>query len=233
QRLRGADGTVDPQRLAQMRERLCRADGAPDGAGRGAAAGGEPGGRASAGERGQRGGGAGRGGGPGFMGRGGDGRGRWSVNLTYSYEIDNTVLVAPGGPLLDLLDGDALAGGGQPRHAATLQGGLFYRGYGARFSGEYTGASRVDGSGLPGSTDLAFGDFVTFDIRLFADLNQRERLVEAVPLLEGVRVSFSIDNIFDARQRVTDGSGAVPLRYQPFLVDPVGRLVEIELRKLF
>lgn len=224
QRLRGPDGTVDPQRLAQMRERLCRAEGAPDGAGRGAA---------SAGERGGRGGGAGRGGGPGFMGRGGDGRGRWSVNLTYSYEIDNTVVVAPGGPLLDLLDGDALAGGGQPRHAATLQGGLFYRGYGARLSGEYTGASRVDGSGLPGSTDLAFGDFVTFDIRLFADLNQRERLVEAVPLLEGVRVSFSIDNIFDARQRVTDGSGAVPLRYQPFLVDPVGRFVEIELRKLF
>jgi hypothetical protein len=28
-------------------------------------------------------------------------------------------------------------------------------------------------------------------------------------------------------------TGAVPLRYQPFLIDPTGRFFEIELRKLF
>ena len=155
------------------------------------------------------------------------------MNLNYTYELNNEVLVAPGGPLLDLLDGDALSGGGQPRHSASLQGGLFYRGFGTRISGTYTGESRVEGSGLPNSSDLFFNDFVKFDVRVFADLNQQASLIESVPLLENTRISFAIDNIFDARQRVTDNTGTVPLRYQPFLVDPVGRFFEIELRKLF
>jgi hypothetical protein len=46
-------------------------------------------------------------------------------------------------------------------------------------------------------------------------------------------VSIGIDNLFDAQQRVTDSNGDVPLRYQPLLIDPVGRSFEIELRKIF
>jgi hypothetical protein len=244
QRLRGEDGQFDPARLTALRERMCNmqapGSGPPGepGQGQGQA---QPGGQAGPPQGGGARGGApggGRGpGGPGGFGPGGggggDGRGRWMLNLNYTYELNNEVLVSPGGPLLDLLDGDALSGGGQPRHAATLQGGLFYRGFGTRISGTYTGSSRVDGSGLPGSSDLAFNDFVTFDVRVFADLNQQASLIESVPLLENTRISFAMDNIFDARQRVTDNTGTVPLRYQPFLVDPVGRFFEIELRKLF
>src|SRR5690606_31858369 len=95
-----------------------------------------------------------RGGGGRFMGRrGGGGNGRWFTNLSYSLELENTALVAPGVPRLDLLDGDALSGGGTSRHSAELEGGLFYRGMGLRLSGTYSGPSRVDGSGLPGSSD--------------------------------------------------------------------------------
>ena len=97
----------------------------------------------------------------------------------------------------------------------------------------YVGTSRIDGSGLPGSTDLFFDDLLTVNMRLFADLNQRTGLIERVPLLKNTRVTLGINNVFDARQRVTDSTGAVPLRYQPFLIDPVGRFFEIELRKLF
>jgi hypothetical protein len=32
---------------------------------------------------------------------------------------------------------------------------------------------------------------------------------------------------------IVDSSGSVPLRFQPYLVDPTGRLVSIEIRKLF
>ena len=45
--------------------------------------------------------------------------------------------------------------------------------------------------------------------------------------------SLRVDNLFDARQRVLDSTDIVPLRYQPFLVDPVGRFIEIEARKIF
>ena len=53
--------------------------------------------------------------------------------------------------------------------------------------------------------------------------------VDSIFALPGVQ----LDNIFDARQRVTDNAGEVPDRYQAFLIDPVGRFFEIELRKLF
>lgn len=223
QRLRGDDGQIDPQRVEEFRTRICSQDGPPTGDGQFAQGQGQQAAPA----------------GPGMFGRGrgpggpGGGQGRWFANLQYTHELNNTVLVAPGGPVLDLLDGDALTGGGQPRHSAALSGGFFYNGFGARYGMRYTGSSRLDGTGLPGSTDLRFHDLLTVDLRLFADLNQRASLIESVPLLQNTRISFSLDNVFDARQRVTDSNGDVPLRYQPFLVDPVGRYFEVELRKLF
>ena len=47
------------------------------------------------------------------------------------------------------------------------------------------------------------------------------------------QVAFSVNNLFDTRQEIVDASGSVPLRFQPYLVDPTGRFFEIELRKLF
>ena len=35
------------------------------------------------------------------------------------------------------------------------------------------------------------------------------------------------------RQVIVDSTGDVPLRFQPYLVDPTGRFFEIEIRKLF
>jgi hypothetical protein len=248
ERLKGPDGKVDPERVAQMRTRFCSANfgqggpGGPGGPGQGGFVfGGPPAGGPGGGQAGQSGPGGGgpRGpggpGGGGFGGPGGsaDGRGRWFVNFSYTHELENEVLVAPGGPLLDLLDGDALSGGGNPRHSAQFNGGLFYAGFGTNVNARYTGSSHIDGTGQPGSTDLFFGDYITVNWRMFADLNQRTSLIEQVPLLKNTRVSFGVNNVFDTRQRVTDGSGVVPLRYQPYLVDPIGRSFEIELRKLF
>jgi iron complex outermembrane receptor protein len=238
QRLMGPDGvTPDPERLKQMQDRVCAADPAQFAG----AQGGQPGqpGNAQAAQGGPQQAGArqGRqGGGGGFgPGRGGPGGnfGRWNLSLNHTYEIENEVLIAQGGPLLDLLDGDAISGGGVSRHSFELQGGAFYNGMGLRFRGTYGGKSRIDGSGLPGSTDLYFDDIFKLDLRIFADLGRKEKLVAAVPFLEGTRVSLAVDNVFDARQRVTDSTGTVPLRYQPFLIDPIGRKFEIEFRKLF
>lgn len=228
ERLAGENGQVDPERFAAMRERICSADGPPTGAGQGG-----PPQQARGGNRGGGGRGMGRLGR--MMGGGNDGppTGRWFFNLDYTLELENTVLIADGLPRLDLLDGDALTGGGDPRHAVRARSGVFYDGFGLITFVNYTGSSRLDGSGLAGSTDLYFGDYVTVNLRAFADLGRREKLVEAVPFLEGSRVGLSIDNLFDARQRVTDSNGDVPLRYQPFLVDPEGRSFEIEFRKMF
>ncbi len=164
---------------------------------------------------------------------GGDGKGRWNMSLVHTIELSNDVLVASGGPLLDLLGGDALSGGGVPRHSLTLEGGAYWKGIGLRVSGDYQGATHVDGGGLAGSSDLHFGDIAKFDMRLFVDLGRRKAFAEMSPLFKDMRIVLRVDNIFDAQQRVTDQTGVVPLRYQPALIDPVGRYFEIELRKVF
>jgi hypothetical protein len=238
-RLKNDDGTINPERWKAFRERICNAP-APGAEGAAGAGGfrfrGPPGGGGPGGGGPRAGGGGGGGGGfrgPGLMGGpGGNGQGRWFLGVNHTIELSNTVLIAEGLDELDLLEGDALASA-LPRQSTSFRAGLFYRGFGFNVNGTYTGSSRIDGSGLAGSTDLQFNDIAKFDVRLFVDLNQQESLIREVPLLKNTRVSFSIDNLFDARQRVTDSDGNVPLRYQPYLIDPVGRFIGVELRKMF
>lgn len=216
-RLKGEDGQIDPAKVAALRERMCSADGAA---------------RAERRE-GSRGGGGGGGMRFGRGGGGGDGQGRWHMALYHSIEFENEVLVAPGGPVLDQLSGQAF-GNGVPRHKIELQGGLFYKGLGLRLSGDYQAATRIDGSGMPGSQDLFFDDIAKFNLRAFVNLEQQDWLTDGTPgFWKGARLSLGVDNLFDAQQRVTDSSGVVPLSYQPSLVDPLGRTFEIEFRKLF
>ena len=243
-RLKGPDGTIALDRLKEFRTRICalptgqgRGQGDGQGQRRGESGSGEraaEGGRAPQGGRGGRGGGGGGGRGGGGPG-GGDGQGRWNASLYHTVNLVNLVLIAPGGPFLDLLNGDATGnGGGVSRHSFELEGGAFYRGIGVRLSGNYNSATTVRGTGLPGSNDLHFGDLATFNLRAFVALDQQKWLVGEDPgFFKQARLSLRVNNIFDAHQRVTDENGVVPLRYQPFLIDPVGRFVEIEFRKLF
>ncbi|WP_324262608.1 hypothetical protein U4960_05715 [Altererythrobacter sp. H2] len=218
-RFRAEDGSIDRARLAQFRSMMCSSDGAPMAAAGGQpAAGGPPRGR------------GGRGGMGGF-GPGGDNRGRYFVTLTHTIELNNTVLIAPGVPVLDQLDGEGLAANGFPRHSSRLEGGVFRNGWGVRASGVYTGKARVNGSGLPGSTDLFFDDLATLDLRLFADLGRLTKTEKG--FLKGFSVSLIANNVLDGQRRVTDSNGDTPLAFQPFLVDPVGRYLGIDLRKMF
>ena len=135
--------------------------------------------------------------------------------------------------MLDLLDGDSLGGGGSPEFEVRAYGGIFYRGFGSFFSANYGGPSRIDGAGLPGSTDLFYGDLFTLNARLFVDFDQRQGIVDAVPFLEGSRVSISVANIFDTRRTVVDQNGDVPDAFNPDLIDPYGRSFQISFRKAF
>ncbi len=184
------------------------------------------------------GGGGGRGGGGGgmagmFGGGPGGQPGRWSLGLYDTVQFTSRVLVAPGGPVLDLLNGDALSGGGTPRHTAELNGGVFYKGLGTFFQGTWSTPTTVKASGLPGTSDLRFGSVANISLFLFADFNQRPKLIKDVPFLKGARLTFRIENLLGDRQRVTDGSGTVPLSYQPDYLDPRGRVITLQFRKVF
>lgn len=182
------------------------------------------------------GGGAGRGGGGGMMGAmmGSSGQGRWSFGLYDAVQFSSRVLVAPGGPTLDLLNGDALnSSGGTARHTIETNGGLFYKGFGSFMQGTWTGPTRVAANGIPGSGDLRFGAVAKINLTLFANLAQQRKLIKQAPFFKGSRLSLRVENILNSRQKVTDTNGTVPLSYQPDYIDPQGRLIRIEFRKLF
>lgn len=231
-RVRKPDGTVDRERLAQFRTQICAIDpalfsGPPGGAARTAGAGGgAPAGGAPAGGAPRAGGGFGGFGPGGFQGW------RYFANLTHTIELQNEILIAPGVTPLDQLDGDATGRFGFPRQTSRLEVGLFNsKGIGVRLSGRYTGATRIDGSGLPGATDLLFDDLVTVDLRLFANMGQLTGKNEGV--FKDLRLTLRADNLFDQQLRVRDQFGNTPIAYQPLLIDPLGLNFRFEVRKLF
>lgn len=216
-RRRGGEGGNPEVRSSQ-------ADRERDGAGGGDSAGGgdRP--------RGPGGGGFGR-------GRGGGGRGgggRLQFGLFHTWHLTERILIDRSLPALDLLDGDATgSNGGQPRHEVQGQFGYTNNGLGARLSANWQSATRVDGALGASDSTLRFGDLATVDLRLFANLGQMPSLVRKHPFLRGSRVSLSADNLFNARQKVTDTTGATPVRYQPAYLDPLGRTISINFRKMF
>lgn len=198
---------------------------APAGGGRGAIAGGFGGPRSP--------GAGGPGGGRMMAMLGGGGQGRWSLGLYHTVQLSSRVLVAPGGPALDLLGGDALSTSGTPRHGLELNGGLHLKGKGLFLNGTWSGPTRISASGLPGTSDLRFGSLTKLNLNTFVELGEQGRLGETAPFLKGLRLALRVENLFNSRQRVTDGSGAVPLSYQKDYLDPRGRVIELEVRKMF
>lgn len=176
------------------------------------------------------------GGGPRPMGAGGFGEGRLFLSLFHTWRFTDTILIRDGVPELDLLNGSATGStGGAPRHLVEARVGLNKNGLGGRVSLNWQSGTEVlvTPGGPPSADDLNFSSLATVNLRLFADLGQRFDLVRKAPWLRGTRVSVGVDNLFDQRMDVRDRSGATPVNYQPYLMDPIGRRIEVSVRKLF
>lgn len=185
------------------------------------------------------GGGGGRGGGfggGGGMFGGGDGK-RVQAAVFYTRKLSDEIRIAPGLPVLDLLDGSATgASGGTSRNQIEVEGGYFNKGIGFRLNASWQSGSFVQGGPIAGggtASDLRFSDLTTIGLRAFVNFDQQKKLVEKVPFLKGSRLSFRVSNLLNDIRTVRDGSGVTPLRYQPGYIDPLGRTFEISFRKLF
>jgi hypothetical protein len=200
-------------------------------------AGGSGGGRdgAQGGGQGGQGGWSGGGQGGGWRGGGpfGGGRqgGRLQLSVYHSWALKDQVRIAPGLPVLDYLNGEVADGGsGRPRHKIEANGGYFNNGLGARFSADWQSGNRVNGGQ---SGELRFSPLLKVNANLFANLGERFDLVTKYPWMRGSQVRLSVNNIFDAKQKVRDGAGVMPVNYQPDLIDPQGRTIRFSIRKLF
>lgn len=225
-RVRKSDGTIDRNRLAQLRTTICAMDPAllaPPAGGGAQQAGGQGGGGAQGGGRGGPPGGALGGFGPGgFQGW------RYFANLTHTIELQNEILIAPGLAPLDQLDGGATGAFGFPRNTSRLEVSIFGKGVGLRLSGRYTGPTRIDGTG---ALNLTFDELVTVDVRIFTNLGQITGKNDG--FLKDLRLTLRADNLFDQQLQVRDQFGNTPINYQPLLIDPLGLNFRFEIRKLF
>lgn len=160
-------------------------------------------------------------------------RGSVQLSLSYTQRLTDEILLAPGVPMLDLLDGDTLfESGGVARHELEAQLGGNRDGLGARLIANWRSGSEISGNAATGRGDLAFSALTTVNLRLFADLGLQPWARE-YPFLRGARVSVIVGNLFNERQSVRARDGSVPVIYQPDLLDPQGRSIRLTFRKLF
>lgn len=166
-------------------------------------------------------------------------QGSWQLALTHTLrQRDSVRLNNPNRSVLDLLGGDLLfndRGSTQQEMELRLSGAR--NGYGGRLNARWQQGTRVNtglivGAEPPGTQGLRFADLTTVDLRLFADLGL-QTFASDRDWLRGARVVVRIDNVFDQRQSVTDSAGLTPANYRPELLDPLGRYIELSVRKLF
>ena len=191
--------------------------------------GGGGGGRPGGGGGGPGGGGGGRGGGTPMQ----PGQGVFNVSVYHTYRFQDEILIADGLPIIDQLNGGATSGrGGTPKQEVQVQGGAFRNGFGAFVNANWREATSVNGASA--GSALNFSHQTTVGLNLFVDLNQRPNWVKAAPwLLTGARISVGIENLFDTRTEVRTANGTdVALNYQPDFLDPLGRVIRVNFRKV-
>jgi outer membrane receptor protein involved in Fe transport len=132
---------------------------------------------------------------------------------------------------VNLLGGGAIGiAGGRVRHQLDGTASVSSGGLGMRLGVTWRGPSTLE-SRIGGVTDrLRFSSLLSVNIRAFTDVR---RFLPNSDWAKGMRVSLNVFNVTNDRQRVRDSFGNTPLQYQPGYRDPVGRTIELELRKLF
>ncbi|MDZ4275870.1 MAG: hypothetical protein U0995_07520 [Erythrobacter sp.] len=156
---------------------------------------------------------------------------RTLFDLSHVINLLNEVTVRDGAPVIDLLDGGATGyGGSLPRHQVIASFNMSNELGGLRIGTTWRGGSTLrQGAGGPDEV---------LDLEPFAMVNLRSHLeLGAIwpqeKVLKSTRVSLNVTNILNQRQQIVDRNGDTPLRFQPGYRDPVGRSIQIELRRSF
>ena len=159
--------------------------------------------------------------------------GRFNFAVYHTWHFKDEVLIRRGLPVLDLLHGDTIgSGGGTSRHEIETQLGYSNDGIGLRVTGNWHSGTTVDAAPGSLSGNLRFSPLTTLNARLFINLGQQIPLIEKA-WAQGARIQLRVDNLLDTHPRVRDATGATPLRYQAGYLDPAGRTIRIQFRKLF
>ena len=153
------------------------------------------------------------------------------LTLNHTMVFSDEIVIRPGLNSVDLLHGGAIGiGGGRLRHQVDSTAAITSGGLGLRMGVSWRGQSDLI-STFNGVTDtLHFSPLLALNVRAFADL---KRFLPHDDWARGLRLSLDVVNVTNKRQTIRDSFGNTPLQYQPAYRDPLGRTIEVELRKVF
>lgn len=156
---------------------------------------------------------------------------RLQLSANHSIVFQDEITIRPGLGSVDLLKGGAIGiGGGRVRHQLDGTASLSSGGVGLRLAVDWRGKYTLDSQVGSFTDTLRFSPVLLVNLRAFADVS---RFLPQERWAKGVRLSLNAQNLTNDRQEVRDSAGNTPLQYQPGYRDPLGRTVELELRKVF
>jgi len=151
---------------------------------------------------------------------------QFSLSLTHSWRLKSDLLTRPGLPLID-----QIREGGQSRHSLSLQANVSKRGIGANLNGNWSNAGWLLGVGETNS--FRFKPPLTFNLSIFAEPDKLLALPKGKGALNGLRLSVDVRNLFNGYRRVMLADGSIPTGYSRNEIDPLGRTVQVSVRKRF
>lgn len=159
--------------------------------------------------------------------------GRFLVVLRHTWLQRDDWQIASGLPALDYVGHDSnSSGGGGSENRVELRATYFRDGLGLRME-----ANWEDGiTSLPnpdGSIDLNQSDLLTVDVSAHYKFRVNGRFGGQLPWLDRVRVRLQVENLFNERYRVRDQFGNITSGRSGDELDPYGRTITLQVRKLF
>jgi hypothetical protein len=145
--------------------------------------------------------------------------------------FSDEIVIRRGLDPVDLLSGGAIGiSGGRTRHQVDASAAVTSGGTGVRAGVTWRGKSELE-SRVNGLADtLRFSPVMLVNARAFTDL---KRFFPNSPWANKLRLSVDALNLTNDHQSVRDSHGVTPLQYQPGYRDPLGRTIELEIRKVF
>jgi hypothetical protein len=155
----------------------------------------------------------------------------FQLTANHTMVFSDKIVIRSGLDPVDLLSGGAIGiASGRTRHQVDGTAAITAGGTGARIGVTWRGKSELE-SRINGIEDtIHFSPLLLVNIRAFTDM---KRFFPDSAWAKGLRLSLDVVNATNHRQRVRDSFGDTPRQYQPGYRDPLGRTIEIELRKVF
>jgi len=149
---------------------------------------------------------------------------QFSLAINHRWQMKSELLARPGVPPID-----QLSNGGRSRHNLSLQTTVGKDGLGVSLNGNWSSATRIrarDDSFLSEPP-------IVLNLSTFIEPDRLLGKSEGGALIDGLKISLDVRNLFNGYRRVTLDDGSVPAGYSRDEIDPLGRTVRLTLRKKF